>query len=280
MCARREPRVTMSSRSQVRSAGNSLGVVVFLLSASALAGCGSDRDLILGTNEFVLTRRDEFDDLDLTYWELATHTFDDNLAWFTEKNAIAKDGYLWLGITQEQTPAIPEAGEVPKPYAAAELRTKAPFFYGRFRARVQMAPGVGVINAFWGFYDRYAAEDDIDNQIVTEGVSTPDNELRFNVVSPAAGPATETSKLAFDPAESFHVVAYDWTPNEVRFYVDGALHTAVTGDAVAALTEYQRLVLSAYPSRAGWVGDFDEAVLPVAAAYDWVEIYEYAGPRP
>lgn len=234
----------------------------------------------MGSNEFVLTRRDDFDEIDFSYWELATHTFDDNLAWFTEDNAIAQDGFLWLGVTKAQTPAVPAAGEVPKPFAAAELRTKQNFFYGRFRARVQMAPGVGVINAFWGFYDRYAADDDVDNQIVTEGVSTPAHELRFNLVAPVAGPEPETSELPFDPADSFHVVGYDWTPNEVRFYVDGVLSTAVSGDEVAALTEYQRLVLSAYPSRAGWVGAFDEAVLPVAAAYDWVEIYEYAGPRP
>ena len=244
-----------------------------MLLASALAGCGSDHDLILGRNEFVLARRDDFDKLDDTYWELATHTFDDNLAWFTRDNAIVQDSMLWLGVTKEQTPAVPEAGQTPKPYAAAELRTKQNFFYGRFRARVQMAPGVGVINAFWGFYDRYAAEDDVDNQIVTEGVSTPEHQLRFSVVAPVAGAAPQTSDLPFDPADSFHVVGYDWTPNEIRFYVDGALHSAVSGDEVAALTEYQRLVLSAYPSQAGWVGDFDEAVLPVAAAYDWVEIY-------
>lgn len=254
--------------------------VLFVALASALTGCGSKEDLILGSNDFVLSRRDEFDELDLSYWELATHSFGDNLAWFTAENAVARDGMLLLSVTKTPTPAMPEPDEVPKPYAAAELRTKVPFLYGRFRARARMAPGAAMINAFWGFYDRYAMGGAIDNQIVTECVSAPAPQLRYNVVVPADAPDTETVELAFDPAESFHVIGYDWTPSEVRFYLDGALTLTVAGNAVAALTEYQRLVLSAYPSRAGWLGAFDEAVLPVAAAYDWVEIYEYTGPRP
>jgi beta-glucanase (GH16 family) len=279
MCARRKTRVATPTRSQVRSAGSELGVAFFVALASVLSGCGSKEPLVLGSVDFVLERHDDFDSIDPSYWELATHTFDDNLAWFTEANATIEDGYLTLSVTKEQTPAAPEAGETPKPYAAAELRTRTSFLYGRYRTRARLTSGTGVISAFWGFYDRYASMgEQIDNQIVIEGTHAPEPLLRNTLVVPDLAPEPELSALSSDPADGYHIIGYDWTPSEVRFYYDDVVQSVITGEAAAALTQYQRLVLSAYPSKAGWVGAFDDSVLPVTASFDWVEIYSYPAP--
>lgn len=249
--------------------------------ATTLAGCGAEHDLVIGSNDWVLVRRDEFDTLDLDFWELATHTFEQNQAWFTEQNAQLEGGSLVLSVSQDLTPSAPAPDVMPKPYAAAELRTRALFLYGRFRARARLAPGAGIITAFWGFYDRYAFGDatQLDNQIVIEGANDPQHRLRYFVVVPEHAAEPETRVLDFDPSLSEHELGFDWTPNEVRFYLDGALQSTVSGDASAGLEQYQRLVLSAYPSRAEWAGAFNDSVLPVAARFDWVEIYQYTGPR-
>lgn len=129
-------------RRQSRSARSALIVVGLLASASW--GCGSREALIIGENDFRLERRDEFDgpELDLDYWELASHTFEPNLAWFSPANARIDDGHLVLSITADAAPANPLPNEVPKPYSAAEVRTRVSFLYGRFRARVRFASGL------------------------------------------------------------------------------------------------------------------------------------------
>jgi beta-glucanase (GH16 family) len=253
----------------------------------ALAGCGSQNDLIIGSNDFRLERHDDFDgsELDLDYWELASHTFDPNLAWFSPANAKVDHGLLILSITADPAPAEPLPGETPKPYSAAEVRTRASFLYGRLRARARLAPGVGVVSAFWGFYDRYSASTgpQLDNQIVSEsGVpkGATAAELRYTVSVPDASPSSEEQAPGFDPSAGFHVLGYDWTPTEVRFVLDGQTRLVLSGDTVAQLSQYQRLVMSAYPSKADWLSDFEPQQLPLTAEFDWVEVSSYQGPRP
>jgi beta-glucanase (GH16 family) len=252
-----------------------------------LLACGSRQDLVIGSDDFSVVKHDDFDgpSIDLDYWELASHTFDPNLAWFSPANAKLENGALVLSITAVPAPAAPAAGETPKAYSAAELRTRVPFLYGRFRARARLAPGAGIVSSFWGFYDRYAMSSgaQVDNQIVIEsgipkGATTYD--LRFAVKVPTAGVEPTGQPSDVDPTRDFHVIGYDWTPTEVRFFFDGASKLVVTGDAATQLTQYERLVLSAYPSGATWLGDFDPKQLPLTAEFDWVEIAAYRGPRP
>jgi len=271
-------------RRHPRFAPSKGGALVVL--ALALGGCGSREDLIIGINDFTLERHDDFDgsELDLDYWELGSHTFDPNLAWFSPANAKVQDGLLVLSITAEPAPANPMPNEVPKPYSAAEVRTRVSFLYGRFRARARLASGTGVVSAFWGFYDRYSASNgpQLDNQIVIEsGIPQASSaaELRYTVTVPNDGSAF-MEPAASDPSADFHVIGYDWTPTEVRFYYDGQVRRVVTGDAASQLTQYQRLVLSAYPSKADWLSDFDPKQLPLTAELDWVEVSSYQGPRP
>jgi len=269
---------------QSRSARSALIVASVLASASS--GCGSHEDLIIGENDFTLERRDDFDGpkLDLDYWELASHTFEPNLAWFSPTNARIDDGHLVLSITADAAPANPLPNEVPKPYSAAEVRTRVSFLYGRFRARVRFASGLGVVSSLWGFYDRYAASNgtQLDNQIVIEsGIPRTygEHQLRYTLTVPNA-PEASNEAAPFDPSAGFHVIGYDWTPTEVRFSIDGSTRFVVTGASAQELTQYQRLVLSAYPSKADWLSDFDPKQLPLTAELDWVEISSYQGPRP
>lgn len=260
---------------------------VHLLLAAALPGCGSAEDLVIGSVDFTVVHRDDFDGerLDGDYWEVATHTFTPNLAWFSPNNAKVEGGRLVLSVTDVPAPAEPTADEVPKPYSAAEVRSRVPFLYGRFRARARFAAAPGVVSAFWGFYDHYSMSSgsSVENQIVMEGGVTPSGagyEVRYSVNVPVDALEPETHPPGFDPSAAFHEVGFDWTPTAVTFVLDGKTELVVSADRAEQLREYQRLVLSAYPSGASWLNPFDAATLPVTAEFDWVEISEYRGPRP
>lgn len=278
-------------RPQIRRLARALrsasGAFTVLAVASSVGGCGSKADLILGVDDFMLERRDDFDGpaLDLDYWALATHTFEPNLAWFSGANAKIEDGLLVLSITADAAPANPMPNEVPKPYSAAEVRTRETFLYGRFRTRARLAPGNGVVSAFWGFYDRYSdtAGPQLDNQIVFEtGVPNGEttHQFRYSVNVPTQPSGTDTQDAPSDPSAGFHVFGYDWTPTEVRFVFDGHTRLVIDGPTATELEQYQRLVLSAYPSGAAWLGAFDPKQLPLTAEFDWVEVSSYKGPRP
>lgn len=278
-------RIRPSPCTRAPGAGRLASILVGVAAASGLAGCGSRQDLVLGRNDFSLVRHDDFDTFDLDFWERATHTFDPNLAYFMEDNAKVEQGMLVLSITAEPAPAMPAANQATKPYSAAEVRTRANFLYGSFRARVRVAPGPGVVTAFWGFYDRYemSSGPQIDNQIVIENGSAKtlgEPMYRYAVSTPEDAFAPSTQPAGFDPSLAFHEVGYDWTPSGVTFFVDGQATLTVSGETASQLTQYQRLVMSAYPSQAGWLSDFDPKQLPVRAELDWVEIRSYTGPRP
>ena len=141
------------------------------------------------------------------------------------------------------------------------------------------------MSAFWGFYDRYSdtAGPQLDNQIVFEtGIPEGETEhqFRYSVNVPTEPSGTETQAAPSDPSADFHVFGYDWTPTEVRFVFDGHTRLVIDGATAAELEQYQRLVLSAYPSSAAWLGAFDPNQLPLTAEFDWVEVSSYQGPRP
>jgi beta-glucanase (GH16 family) len=252
---------------------------------ASLFGCGSREDLVLGRDDYTLIRHDDFDQLDLDFWELATHTFDPNLAYFTTANAKVDQGLLVLAITPDPSPAMPMPMQAQKPYSAAELRSRTSFLYGSYRARVRVAGGPGVVTAFWGFYDRYAMSSgaQLDNQIVIESAiarTGDEPSLRYAVNVPMGAPEPDQQPTGFELSTAFHELGYDWTPTEVRFFFDGRPTLVIGGDAASQLTQYQRSVLSAYPSQAGWISAFDPKQLPLQAEFDWVEIRAYKGARP
>lgn len=255
--------------------------IVLALAIFGSTACGSKDDLVLGAVDFHTVRHDDFDGdhLDADYWEVATHTFGPNLAWFSTNNAKVEDGRLVLSITADP------GGTPVKPYSAAEVRTRIPFLYGRFRTRARFASGTGIVSSFWGFYDHYSmpAEPNaqVENQIVIEsgiGKESGGSNLRLSINAPAS---VEPRVLnpGFDPAADFHELGFDWTPTSVTFFVDGRAEQAGGEDVASQLRQVERLVLSAYPSTADWLSGFQPEQLPLTAEFDWVEIAEYKGAR-
>lgn len=232
---------------------------------------------LASSEPFRLLFRDEFDSLSPDRWAFAEHTFEENLADFREESAIVEDGVLRLLI--EEKPA-----EAPgKAYYAAEVRTVEEYRYGKFVVSARFAPGSGIVSTFFSFHDffRYDGSSNLWDEIVFEGAAPSTLRCSYTTEDETAPGGmrvqSATEEIPFDATEEFHVYSFEWTPEELGFFVDGQMqHRMVLREG--ALSRDHRVVMSAYPSTlTDLVGTFDPSVLPVHAEYDWVEVYEYTG---
>lgn len=255
-----------------------LGLFVSLSSAcsnessGALSTGGSDgsRD---GT--FELAWEDPFDTVDLTRWQLMTHSWDGNLAQFGD-NATVSDGILSLSLTEQSDPA--------KPYLGVEMRSVETLTYGKVEASIRFATGSAVISSLVLIYTPWPPDD--WNELDIEFLGKNDDRIQFNhMVNVApADPATEHLQfpklvtLGFDPSADFHTYAIEWEPGEARFFVDGALmHTAT--EEMARMVLPQNILLTIWASSsAAWAGPVDATTAPTKAEYDWIRVYRYVGP--
>jgi beta-glucanase (GH16 family) len=112
------------------------------------------------------------------------------------------------------------------------LRSKWTGKYGYYETRMKVPPGRGLWPAFWLNPEDLKWPPEIDVvEIVDNGRDTTRNS--FHNVAPAPGRTADAvmTKLdkwgsyrpGFDFKDDFHVFAVEWTPGEVRHYVDGTL---------------------------------------------------------
>jgi beta-glucanase (GH16 family) len=228
---------------------------------------------------FRLAWQDDFDTLDLSRWQLMTHSWDSNLAQFSTENARVVDGILQLQLTSAPSDTI-------KPFRGVELRSLQALTYGKVEARVRFARGSGVVSAMVMIYTPWPADD--WNELDIEFLGRYSDRVQFNSMVYTGPPQTppvaesvtptmypELVPLSFDPSADFHVFAVEWTPENATFSVDGvASHVWTT--AIERMTLPQNILLTIWASSSSeWAGAIAPDTAPVTADYDWVRVYEY-----
>jgi hypothetical protein len=162
-----------------------------------------------------------------------------------------------------------------KPYKGGELRTLTPFVYGKFEVRMKSAAGSGLLSSFFTFNDGPNLPANW-NEIDIEIMGRYTNEVQFNVISQGQINHDHRQIVQYNPHESFHVYAIEWTPDYVAWFVDGYEIYRQTGDHIVNLFFSQKLMMNIWPpDYPSWVGNFDPSILPVYAYYDWVKYYSY-----
>lgn len=237
-------------------------------------------DLIEPEAHFSLLWHDDFDELDMTRWEMATHTFRENNAVFSPSMVELEKGVLKLGLTAAEPSAQAE-----RPFLGAELRTRHTFTYGRFETRARFASGPGVVSSLFTFYDHWSDSEleDSWNELDIEFLGGHPSQIHFNVLHATGGNQRTTYPVPhpvdFDASTEFHRYAIEWLPGVVHFYVDGTLRHSQTVAIAEELHRPQKLMMNIWPVQNTpglnkWAGVFDGAV-PTAAYYDWVKVYAY-----
>jgi endo-1,3-1,4-beta-glycanase ExoK len=232
------------------------------------------------SDPFRLAWEDDFNVLDLTRWQLMTHSWDSNLAQFSTENARVADGILQLALTSSPNDAV-------KPFRGVELRSRQTLTYGKVEARLRFARGSGVVSALVLIYTPWPADD--WNELDIEFLGRYSDRVQFNTMvytgMPLTLPVTQSVTptqypqlvtLPFDAAADFHLFAIEWTPQGATFSVDGVpQHTWDTERERLKLP--QNILLTIWASSSPqWAGAIEPDAAPVTADYDWIRVYDYA----
>jgi endo-1,3-1,4-beta-glycanase ExoK len=146
----------------------------------------------------------------------------------------------------------PSSGEE-KPYSSGEIRTLSRYHHGYFEIDMRAARGSGVVSGFFTYTG--APFDDPHDEIDIEILGRNTEEVTLTVFTDDVQNSI-VLPLGFDAAEDFHLYAFEWTEDYVRWYVDGALKHEVRQEDFALPTTPQIYYLDLWGSEVltDWVG--------------------------
>lgn len=175
-----------------------------------------------------------------------------------------------------------------KDYSGAELYSNEEWMYGKYEARMYMGAISGTVSSMFLYANGSEQTDgrpwvEIDIEVLGKNPGS----FQSNIITGKAGAQNKSEKHhAVNPAANagFHTYGLEWTPDYVRWTLDGVeVRKATKGsqivngqDQVAALSKPQGIRFNLWSHEdAGWVGAWDDSKLPVFQFINWVKRYEY-----
>jgi beta-glucanase (GH16 family) len=187
-------------------------------------------DFQTGKYGWPLVWNDEFEgtEIDLSKWDydIGGHGFGNNeWQYYTteKKNAYVEDGKLIIKAIKEQYEGMQ--------YSSAKLitRGKADWTYGRFEFRAKLPVGKGIWPAIWMMptdmlkYGTWPSCGEIDiMEYLGHAPDTVYGTLHMGNPHYYRGGNVKLASGSF--ADDFHVFALEWTPTEMRWYVDDRMY--------------------------------------------------------
>lgn len=131
------------------------------------------------------------------------------------------DTGLDLKITREPM------GELP--FTGAEYQRRGRYQYGRYEVVMRAAPGSGLVSSF--FTHTGPSLGDPHDEIDIEFIGNRTKELHINMFTDGKPYGSVWVPLPYDAAETFQVYGFEWSPEEVRWFVgDQEVHRVSAAD--------------------------------------------------
>lgn len=221
---------------------------------------------------------DEFEGekLDLEKWNLGLAPWRGRQpGLFSDKNVTVSDGKLHLTMRKEKVPEEFEKLGY-KAYTSAALHTKDKTAYGYFETKAKPMNSAGS-SSFWFKRDAtpgWVTEIDVfeiggkapgfENKVNmnVHVFRTPNKEEHWSV----GGKWTAPWRLADD----YHVYGLEWTPDEIRYYVDGVLVRSVEN------THWHQPLALIFDSETmpNWFGMPEDEDLPSTFSVEYVRAWK------
>lgn len=113
-----------------------------------------------------------------------------------------------------------------KKFGGAEYQRRGFYSFGRYEVVMRAAEGSGTVSAlFTHTHDQFDGDphDEIDIEFLGKDLTM----VTGNYFTDGAPHDTIEMPLSFDASKEIHLYAFEWEPDEIRWYVDGKLlHTA------------------------------------------------------
>jgi endo-1,3-1,4-beta-glycanase ExoK len=160
---------------------------------------------------------------------------------------------------------------------SAELYRTDAFFYGRFEARVQFAPGDGVVSSYFLWKDGNSSTTSW-NELDYEKIKAA-CQLQTNIWSGTGTQSQQLPSITADLCGGYHTYTFEWTPDYIALFIDGTELRRETGSVVAQYTQNasqgMAIHFNVWVGNASFGGAFDPSILPVNEYIDWVQYSSY-----
>ncbi len=178
-------------------------------------------------------------------------------------HAVVKDGRLLLRLS--------DAGAAGRPYASGDYQTHRFFGYGRFEARIRAAAAPGIVTGFFT-YTGPTFDGDPHHEIDFEFLGKAPRQVQLNYYTDGVGGRETNIDLGFDASEDFHLYAFEWRPDSIRWFVDGRLVHEETGARGPLPSVPGKIYLHLWAGKDldDWLGRFRYPGHPLEAEVDCV----------
>jgi endo-1,3-1,4-beta-glycanase ExoK len=213
-----------------------------------------------------------FDHLSPSAWEISNGWSNgayQGCTWSKTKVRI-ESGHLVLTLGR-----VPSGEPV---YQCAEIQSRAFYDYGTFEVRMRAARASGTNSAFFTYVGPTHGQphDEIDFEVL--GRNT--REVQVNTYVAGKGGHEQTVPNGTDSADEFVDYAFEWTPDRVRWFVNGKLLHEISGRGENVPTHAAKIYLSIWNGHGldDWLGRFEEPHEPLKMFVEHVAFTELGHP--
>ena len=188
-------------------------------------------------------------------------------------------------VSARGTPPDPKSGRSGTEFASGEISTTGSYKYGKYEARIKMAGHSGVISTFFLWKTGSEKPDTAWNELDFEkaGINgSGSGKLQLNMIGGMPGPEYNEhhAEPLFNICDDFHIYGFEWTPNEVKYTLDGKELKKFTGSALEQFNQDigdgMELHFNLWPGDKRFGGEFDPSILPLYQLIDWVRFSSYS----
>jgi beta-glucanase (GH16 family) len=140
-------------------------------------------------------------------------------------------------------------------YAGAELQRKGFYGYGRYEAIVKAPVGSGLVSSFFTHTSEQFG--DPHDEIDIEFLGRNTHALHINYFKDGVPAGSFYAPTDFDTSSDFHLYAFEWAPDSIRWFADGKLVHEVHGPEAHVPRAAGRVMMniwSAGPASRNWLG--------------------------